>query len=109
MVVLIMRTILAKLLEKSEDLFGYVTYVFEILEEEEIKSCNCKYLMCVRYPNWDHRILDKGEVGYLKYNEVRAGLDTWYDGNTFVPYKYDDIQFLKFIKKTECDEDECIM
>lgn len=108
MVVLNMKTILAKLIETSEDLFGYITYVFEILEEEEIKFSESKYLMCVRYPNWDHRSLNKGEVGYLKYNEVKAGLDTWYDGKTFVPYKYNDIQFLKFIKKTN-EEDECIM
>lgn len=103
-----MRTILAKLLETSNDLFGYITYVFEILEEEEIQFSNSKYLMCIRYPNWDHRPLEKGEVGYLKYNEVRAGLDTWYDGKDFIPYKYNDIQFLKFIKKTN-NEDECIM
>lgn len=101
--------VLAKLLEKQSDIFGYITYVFELLEKEDVDSLQSKYIMCIRYPNWNHGVIKKGEVGYLKVNEVKAGLDKWFDGKDFVPYKNDDIQFIKFIKVREECEDECVL
>ena len=68
-------TILAKLLASEEDTLGYITYVFECLDEDIIKET--KYIMCVRYPNWDHRKIEIGEVGFLNFLEIRAGMDKW--------------------------------
>ena len=89
-----MITILAKLVASSTDPEQYVTYVFQDLESKE-------YLMCVQFPNWEHRSLRLGEVGFLEYKEIRAGIDTWFDGSKMIPYNYNNIQFIKFIPKPE--------
>lgn len=57
--------------------------------------------MTTRWPNWQHKHLELGEIGYLTYKEVVAGVDTWYDGDTFIPYNYSNIIFIKFIEKEE--------
>lgn len=88
-------TVLAKLVMQEEDILHYITYVFELMEERINDS---KYVMCVRFPNWDHRQLSTGEIGYLDLFEIRAGVDKWYDGNKFVPYNYNNIQFIKFVR-----------
>jgi hypothetical protein len=75
---------------------GYTTYVFACQDELINES---KYIMCTRFPNWDHRIIELGEIGYLKFLEVRAGVDTWFDGNKMVPYRYNDLHFIKFVEK----------
>ena len=71
-------TILARLVAKEEDALNYITYVFECLDEEILKDT--KYVMCTRYPNWNHRMIDIDEVGYLNFFEIRAGVDKWFDG-----------------------------
>lgn len=83
---------------KEHDFGGYTTYVFQNLES---KSVYDKYLMCTRWPNWEHRNLDLGETGYLTYKEVVAGVDTWYDGTSFIPYNYTNIIFIKFVKEAD--------
>lgn len=93
-----MVTIYCKLVAKEHDLGGYTTYVFQNLEEKSIYD---KYLMCTRWPNWEHRNLDLGENGYLTYKEVVAGVDTWYDGTSFIPYNYTNIIFIKFVKESD--------
>lgn len=90
-------TILARLMASEEDTLGYTTYVFECLDKEMITET--KYVMCTRFPNWDHRKIDLGEVGYLKFLEVQAGIDKWFDGIQMIPYKYDGCHFIKFVKK----------
>lgn len=92
-----MITILAKLLASNTDIDNYVTYVFQDLESKE-------YLMCTRFPNWDHRTLYIGEIGFLEYAEIRAGIDKWYDGRNMIPYNYSNIQFIKFIGKPKHTE-----
>lgn len=57
--------------------------------------------MCVQFPNWEHRPLRLGEIGFLEYKEIRAGIDTWFDGSKMIPYNYNNIQFIKFIPKPE--------
>ena len=89
-----MITILAKLAASNIDPEQYVTYVFQDLESKE-------YLMCVQFPNWEHRSLRLGEIGFLEYKEIRAGIDTWFDGSKMIPYNYNNIQFIKFIPKPE--------
>lgn len=100
-------TILAKLIASETDGLGYTTYVFECLDEEISKLS--KYCMCTRFPNWEHRNLDLGEIGYLDFTEVRGGIDKYYDGNDMIPYRYNGIHFQKFIKKPEEKDFKYIM
>lgn len=92
-------TVLSRLVAKEEDTCGYVTYVFECLDKEIIKDT--KYIMCTRYPNWNHRVINIGEVGYLNFFEIIAGVDKWFDGEKMIPYNYSGIQFCKFVSKPE--------
>lgn len=75
---------------------GYITYVFKNLDECDALH---QYLMCVRFPNWECGTLNIGDKGFVKFREVIAGIDKWYDSDTdtFVPYKFTDIHFLSFI------------
>lgn len=92
----------AKLVAKEDDGLGYITYVFEIIDDYDLKRLNTKYIMCVRYPNWDAAKIYLGEKGYLEVMEVIAGVDKYFKNNTMIPYNYSNIQFLKFIpEKTE--------
>lgn len=92
-------TILAKLLASESDPMGYTTYVFECLDENIIRQT--KYIMCTRFPNWDHRKIEIGEIGFLNFFEIKAGIDKWYDGKNFIPYRYNNIQFIKFVEKPD--------
>ena len=100
-------TVLAELLACEEKALGYITYVFECLDEDVRKET--RYIMCVRYPNWEHRKIEIGEVGFLNVERIKAGIDKWFDGNNMVPYKYDTIQFIKFIKRKEKKAHKFIM
>ena len=57
------------------------------------------------FPNWNQRPIKIGDEGYLQIKYISAGKDTWFDGKDFIPYKYTNIQFLKFtkIKETKLD------
>lgn len=90
-------TILAELVAKETDSLDYTTYVFKCLDDEVIK--HTKYVMCTRYPNWSHKSINIGEVGYLNFVEVRAGIDEWFNGTQMIPYNYNGIQFIKFVNK----------
>ena len=98
---------LAKLVAREIDSMGYITYVFESLDEEIRKDT--KYIMCTQFYNWDHRIVEIDEIGYLNYVELRAGIDKWFDGNKMIPYNYNMIQFIKFISKPKKESYEFIM
>lgn len=98
---------LVKLLVSHEENFGYITHVFECLEDEMIKQT--KYIMCTQFPNWDCDTMDIGDIGYLNYKELRAGIDKWFDGQNFIPYCYDNIQFIKFIPKSKEENRKFIM
>lgn len=92
---------LAKLLVKQTDALNYTNYVFEVVDKDEIDRLGTKYILATRFPRWDHRKIEIGEVGYLSFIEIRAGLDKWFDGKEMIPYRYNTIQFIKFIKKPE--------
>jgi len=94
---MITRTVKALLLAERTDSQGYTTYVFELLDSDEINSFGFKYIMCTRWPNWDHRSLRIGETGFLCYTEIIAGQDFWLDSSGMVPYKFSTVQFNKFI------------
>ena len=88
-----------KLLCQETDTLDYTTYVFEVLDIDEINRLGYKYIMCTRWPNWNHRELSNGEEGYLHYFIILAGVDKWFDGKEFIPYKCSTYQFDKFISK----------
>lgn len=95
-----MEIIHAKLITYREELGGYIMYVFQNLDTN-------LYEMCTRLPNWETPVLQIGDEGFLKFDEVIAGKDTWYDSNldSFVPYRYTKVYFIDFVyeKPTESD------
>lgn len=97
-------TILAKLVAQYDDLMGYITYVFECLDDEVKKES--PYIMCTKHPNWNHKEIKLNEIGYLNFKEIIAGVDKWYDGSCMIPYNYDGVQFIRFITKPEIDENK---
>lgn len=97
---------LVKLVASESDSLGYITYVFECLED---KVCSSKYIMAVRYPNWDHKKLRIGDIGFVHCEEIRAGVDKWYNGKEMVPYNYNTVQFIKFVYKPEDEEHKYVM
>lgn len=100
-------TVLAQLVAKQTDGCGYTTYVFKCLDKE-IKE-KTKYIMCVRFPNWEGEQINLEEVGYLQYMEIIAGKDEWFDGNQMIPYRYNNIQFIKFIRKPKKKHNQFIV
>lgn len=100
-------TVLACLVAKEVDTLGYITYVFECLDKEVVELS--RYIMCTRYPNWNHRAIELGEVGYLNFVEIRAGIDKWFNGTTMIPYNYNNIQFIKFVQKPSVQEYKFVM
>ncbi|WP_370841581.1 hypothetical protein [Gemmiger formicilis] len=50
-----------------------------------------------------------GDVGYVSLRYVEEGIDKWYDGKDFVPYKDSNIIFLKFIHEKPIIEDGQIL
>lgn len=89
-------TILAELLVKKEGTMGYWVYIFKNLETEDMYK---KYIMCTRFPNWEHSFIKEGSIGYLTYEEHYAGISQWYDGTQLQYYKYTGVQFISFIDK----------
>ena len=101
------NTVLAQLKAIQNDTLGYIQYIFENLEEKSIWS---KYIWCVRFPNWQCRDIQIDDIGYLTYELHNAGVDKWYDGDKFIPYKYSGYQFLNFIDKPiKIDKNETII
>lgn len=96
-----MNTLKCKLLVKEDDILNYQTLVFKNLEINP--PFGHQYIMCTRLPNWNHRELDIGEIGFLTYNEVIAGKDHWFCPETgqFIPYNYTNIYFVKFVKEVD--------
>lgn len=91
-------TLKVKLLAFNRDIDQYTTYVFENLEST---SPDDKYLMCVKFPNWNQSEIELHDIGYLNVRYVREGISKWYDGEKMNTYKYTNVIFLKFIKEPE--------
>ena len=102
-------TIYCELILAEHDLMGYTTYVFKCLENNV--PFGHTYTMVTRLPNWNHRELDIGEIGYLTYKEVTAGEDKWYDQTKgkFIPYNYTNIYFVKFVRKQDNSNKDIII
>ena len=103
-----MITIKSQLVAKEHDLLDYTTYVFKCLESDV--PFGHKYCMMTRCPNWNHRDIDIGEIGYVEYEEVKAG-DNWYNPQTktYVPYNYTNIYFIKFVKEVDSSKKDILM
>ena len=87
-------TIYARFVAESVDFMGYTSYVFENLES----TCwDNKYIMCVRFPNWNQASFSIGDTGYLNVRYVEEGVDKWFDGENFNFYRYTNVIFMKFI------------
>lgn len=97
---------LVQLIASESDSLGYITYVFKKLEDCTESS---KYLMAVRYPNWDAKQLKLGDIGFVHCEEIRAGIDKWYNGKEMVPYNYNTIQFIKFVYKLKDEDRKYVM
>lgn len=104
-----MITIRCKFIAQEQDLLDYRTLVFENLESSP--PFGKKYIMCVRFPNWNHRLMELGEIGFLTYNEVIAGKDDWYDPSirSMVPYNYSNLIFIKFVKEVDNSKKDIII
>ncbi len=93
-------TLYCELLEKEEDLMGYQILVFKNLNKAPFGH---EYCMTTVFPNWESRVPEKGEIGFLSYEIVFAGIDTYYDRDTdsILKYNYNNIIFKKFVKKVD--------
>lgn len=89
--------ILGELVAKVVDPMDYTTLVFKVLDGD----VSSKYIMCIKYPNWNDGEINIGDIGYLNYVEIRAGIDKWFDGKSMIPYNYNNIQYIKFVRKPE--------
>ena len=101
-------TVYCQLVASETDIMGYTTYVFKNLEDAPFGH---KYLMITRMPRWEHREWDLGEIGYVTYNEVIAGVDKWYSPDTgqMIPYNYTNIYFIKFVRKVDSSKKDIIL
>lgn len=91
-------TLRVQLKVKAIDIGGYITYVFENLEQTNIEN---KYIMCVQFPNWNQSVISIGDIGYVNVRYVKEGVSQWYDGEKMNVYKYTNVVFLKFVKEPE--------
>ena len=95
-----MTTIHCKLVAEHQDLLGYITYVFESLDKDQESFLLSKYLMAVRFPNWDQGVIELGDSGFLTFKEVIPGINKWFDWKEFVDYNsFEGFQFIRFVKE----------
>ncbi len=82
---------------------AYTMYVFQIISSGE-------FIMCTKPPNWDTPNIAIGEIGFLKYESVKAG-ETYYNPTTEtdVKYKYTNMYFTNFVKKSEITKENNII
>lgn len=92
---------LVKLIATRED--SYTIYVFK----SEISD---KLIMCTRLPNWQTSQIFIGEEGYLRYHIVKAGED-YYNPETgeTIRYKYSNVYFNNFVRKTDNTKSEIFL
>ena len=91
-------TIHCKLLAKEVDLMDYQTLVFKNLDEAPF---GCEYCMVTVWPNWESYIPEIGDKGFLTYNSVTAGVDTYFnrDTSSIMKYNFSNLVFEKFVKE----------
>lgn len=102
-------TLKCQLIAREDDILDYHILVFKTLEE------NCPfghlYNMVTVFPNWEARIPQLGEIGYLEYDEVIGGIDTYYDrvSDSIVKYNFSNLVFKKFVKETDTSNKDIVI
>ena len=101
-------TIHCKLLAKEVDLMDYQTLVFKNLDKAPF---GCEYCMVTVWPNWESYIPEIGDIGYLTYDSVTGGVDTYYDRTlgTIVKYNFTNLVFNKFVKEIDNSKKDIII
>lgn len=101
-------TIHCKLLVKEADLMNYQTLVFKNLDKAPF---GCEYCMVTVWPNWESYIPEVGDIGYLTYDSVTGGVDTYYDRtlDTIVKYNFTNLVFNKFVKEIDNSKKDIII
>lgn len=85
-----------EVVEKEEGL--YSTYIFKDLDLEN------EYYMIIKYPNWNQGPINIGDIGYVTYYIIIAGVSKWYVNSgenikeVYTPYNYTHLALVKFIK-----------
>jgi hypothetical protein len=101
-------TIHCKLLVKEADIMNYQTLVFKNLDEAPF---GCEYCMVTVWPNWESYIPKVGDIGYLTYDSVTGGVDTYYDRSidSIVKYNFTNLVFNKFVKEQDNSKKDIII
>jgi hypothetical protein len=77
----------------------YTVYVFKAVESSE-------YIMCTRLPNWQSPAININDRGFLQYQIVEAGDEYSPLGGNKVRYKYSNIYFINFVKRSEVNSNK---
>ena len=101
-------TIHCQLLAKEVDVMNYQTLVFRNLDKAPF---GCNYCMVTVWPNWDSYSPEIGDIGFLTYDSVAAGVDTYYDRETqkIVKYNFTNLVFNKFVKEVDNSKKDIII
>lgn len=101
-------TIHCKLLVREVDLMNYQTLVFKNLDKAPF---GCEYCMVTVWPNWESYIPKIGDIGYLTYDSVTGGVDTYYDRtlDTIVKYNFTNLVFNKFVREVDNSKKDIII
>ena len=101
-------TIHCELLVKEADIMNYQTLVFRNLDKAPF---GCEYCMVTVWPNWESYIPEVGDIGYLTYDSVIAGVDTYYDRSidSIVKYNFTNLVFNKFVKEQDNSKKDIII
>ena len=101
-------TIHCELLVKEADIMNYQTLVFKNLDKAPF---GCEYCMVTVWPNWESYIPEIGDIGYLTYDSVTAGVDTYYDRSidSIVKYNFTNLVFNKFVKEQDNSKKDIII
>lgn len=86
---------------KEVDLLEYQTLVFQLLEGNP--PFGHTYCMVTVFPNWESKIPELLEIGYLEYDEVEGGIDKYYDRvkNSMEVYNFSNLIFKRFVKEQD--------
>lgn len=105
---MITLTIHCVLLAKEADLMGYQTLVFKNLDKAPFGQ---NYCMTTVWPNWESYIPEVGDVGFLTYDSVTAGVDTYFnrDTNAIEKYNFTNLVFNKFVKEVDNSKKDIII
>ena len=101
-------TIHCKLLVKEADIMNYQTLVFKNLDKAPF---GCEYCMVTVWPNWESYIPEVGDIGFLTYDSVTGGVDTYYDRSldSIVKYNFTNLVFNKFVKERDNSKKDIII